>query len=76
MEIRLTEKQQLAIKLYRMLGSDRKVGEHMGISGPSANRLRNRGLGTLRKVGLVVAAADKGGDPIDAIDAVKRVLDV
>lgn len=73
MQIHLSEKQQLAIKLYRELGTDGAVARAMRISRPSANRLRRRGEEALRRLHLIKAV---GGDPIDAIEAVKRVLDV
>lgn len=70
--VHLTEKQVLALNLFRLHGSVGRVAELMGISRPSASRLLSRARENHRIV-QVICATDGG---LKAIEDIRRILKV
>jgi DNA-binding CsgD family transcriptional regulator len=69
----LSKKQEIALRLHKQLGSTNAVARVMGIAPENASRLLTRGRRVLRQVQLVAAV---GGDPLEAIDSIRAVLNV
>jgi hypothetical protein len=69
----MSPKQELALRAFRRYGTLDAVALAVGCKKPAACRLLQRAR---RRARVFIAAAAVGGDPLDALDAVRGILAV
>jgi DNA-directed RNA polymerase specialized sigma24 family protein len=71
MKFSLSDKQRIALRLHRRLGSTAAVAQAMSIHRVTASRLLARGRKSLKVVELIRSV---DGDPLDVVETVEQIL--